>query len=106
MLAALALLAAMPIGQTIAARQIDLAPESLSAATCDGTACTADANARYRLPLPAEQTPNPADRAFDEDGQECGVIGHTVCTGKPHMIIGTGEHAGHSLTAKLRTLDE
>jgi hypothetical protein len=106
MLVALALLAAMPIGQDAAASSIDLDPELLSTTSCEGTACAADVEDRYRLPLPVERAPNPAARAFDEDGRECGLIGHTVCTGKAHRIVGSGEHADESLTAKLRALDE
>jgi hypothetical protein len=109
MLAALAMLAAAPMGQTIAPA-IDLAPERLSAVTCgssDSRACDANEQERYRLPLPVEPAPlNQPDRAFNEDGRECGLIGHTVCTGKARAIIGTGEHAEDSLAARIEALDE
>ena len=109
MLAALAMLAAASIGQTIAPA-IDLAPERLSAVAClppGSQGCAADEQERYRLPLPVEQAPlNEPDRAFSEDGRECGLIGHTVCTGKARTIIGRGEHAEESLAARIEALDE
>lgn len=93
-------------GQAVAAGPIDLRPERLVAA-CTGPDCApADDAARYRLPLPLDAAPlNQPDRAFDENVQECNLVGSVVCTSKPHMIVGAGENADRSLSARLQALN-
>ena len=106
MLAALAILAAMPIGQAAPAT-IDLTPDRLAAGPCDTASCAEDPGSRYRLPLPVERaSPDARTRAVDEDGRECNLVGSERCTGKPHLIVGTGDHADRSLAARLQALDE
>jgi len=54
-------------------------------------AVTAPPRSPYRIPVMSAINPTAKDRAFDQDGRRCALIGQTICTDPPPMIITIGE---------------
>ena len=45
----------------------------------------------YRIPASVTVDPTSKDRAFDQDGGRCALIGQTICTDPPPVLMTVGE---------------
>lgn len=45
----------------------------------------------YRIPASVTVDPTSKDRAFDQDGARCALIGQTICTDPPPVLMTVGE---------------
>lgn len=45
----------------------------------------------YRIPASVTVDPTSKDRAFDQDGGRCALIGQTICTDPPPVLMTIGE---------------
>lgn len=52
---------------------------------------TAAPRSPYRIPDSATVDPTSKDRAFDQDGARCALIGQTICTDPPPVLMTIGE---------------
>jgi hypothetical protein len=52
---------------------------------------TAAPRSPYRIPESARADPTSKDRAFDQDGTRCALIGQTICTDPPPVLMTVGE---------------
>jgi hypothetical protein len=58
------------------------------------TACHAAMEARYRVSTTAISVPHQTskERAFAEDGHECGLVGSIMCTSRTRTFFRSGEN--------------
>ena len=52
---------------------------------------TATPRSPYRIPASVTVDPTSKDRAFDQDGSRCALIGQTICTDPPPVLMTVGE---------------
>jgi hypothetical protein len=52
---------------------------------------TAAPRSPYRVPASTTVDPTSKDRAFDESGTRCALIGQTICTDPPPVLMTIGE---------------
>ena len=52
---------------------------------------TAAPRSPYRIPASVTVDPTSKDRAFDQDGARCALIGQTICTDPPPVLMTIGE---------------
>jgi hypothetical protein len=52
---------------------------------------TAAPRSPYRIPASVTVDPTSKDRAFDQDGARCALIGQTICTDPPPVLMTVGE---------------
>jgi hypothetical protein len=64
---------------------------SLSATWSSPPAVTAPPRSPYRIPVRFAVDPTSKDRALDQDGSRCALIGQTICTDPPRVIMTIGE---------------